>query len=262
MPERIAPGEVWLVGAGPGDPELLTLKAVRLIEAASIVFHDALVGPEILGLIPEGITRVPVGKRAGHHSQSQDVINNLLVRAALAGERVVRLKGGDPSIFGRSAEELDALAAHKINVRICSGITAASAAAASACVSLSLRGMARQVRFVTAQSCADDTSHLDWSALADPATTLAIYMGRSAAARISRNLIAYGLTAETPVLIASNVSLPSEKIVRTRLDLLSLAVGNVAETEPALILIGEAVRTRRSTCARATVDPALSYSDI
>jgi uroporphyrin-III C-methyltransferase len=247
MPELIASGEVWLVGAGPGDPELLTLKAVRLIEAASVVFHDALVGPAILNLIPSGVRRVAVGKRAGRHSQSQAAINNLLVRAALSGERVVRLKGGDPSIFARSAEEIDALAAHNVIVRICPGITAASAAAASASISLSLRGTARQVRFVTAQSCAADTSDLDWAALADPLTTLAIYMGRRAAARIGHKLIVHGLPPETPVLIASDVSLPGEKIVRTRLDLIALAVDKGTDAGPALILIGDAVGPRAAS---------------
>ena len=256
MPDCIASGEVWLVGAGPGDPELLTLKAARLIEGASIVFHDALVGPAILALIPTHVVRVPVGKRAGRHSQSQATINALLVRAALDGERVVRLKGGDPSIFGRSAEEMDSLAAHGICVQICPGITTASATAASALVSLTLRGVARQVRFLTAQSCDDDTSAPDWAALADPATTLAIYMGRTAAARIARNLMSYGLSTATPVLIASNVSLPSEQIVRTRLDLLPVAVDQDVDAGPALILIGQAVgsRTPAATAVRRNVN--------
>jgi uroporphyrin-III C-methyltransferase len=244
MPDFIIPGEVWLVGAGPGDPELLTLKAARLITAASIVFHDALVGPAILDLIPADVRRVPVGKRAGRHSQSQHAINDLLVCAALAGERVVRLKGGDPSVFGRSAEEMDALAAHGIAYRICPGVTTASAAAASAQMSLTLRGVARQVRFLTAQSCDHEMSGPDWAVLADGSTTLAIYMGRSAAARISHNLMTYGLAADTPVLIASNVSLPSEQIVRTRLDLLALAIDGDTDAGPALILIGKAIGSK------------------
>jgi uroporphyrin-III C-methyltransferase len=255
MADLIAPGDVWLVGAGPGDPDLLTLKAARLIGAASIVFHDALVGPEILALIPAHVTRVPVGKRAGRHSQSQNAINTRLVRAALTGERVVRLKGGDPSIFGRSTEEIDTLVAHGIHVRICPGITTASAAAASAQVSLTLRGVARQVRFLTAQNCDDHTSGPDWAALGDPATTLAVYMGRSAAARIARNLMAHGLSAATPVLVASNVSLPDEALVRTRLDLLPLAIDRRPGAAPALILIGDAVRVRDTTPMHAIRTP-------
>lgn len=243
MPEAIEPGEVWLVGAGPGDPDLLTLKAVRLIEAATIVFHDSLVGPDILDLIPAYVRRVPVGKRAGRHSQNQDAINALLVRAALEGEKVVRLKGGDPSIFGRSAEEMDALAAHGIRACICPGITTASAAAASAGLSLTLRGKARQLRFLAAKGCDDDAEH-DWAALADPTTTPAVYMGRGSAARISRRLIAHGLSPTTPVLIASGVSLPQEKLVTTRLDLLALAVDCANSVSPVLILIGDAVQAR------------------
>lgn len=243
MADLIAPGEVWLVGAGPGDPDLLTRKAEQLIRAATILFHDALVGPGVLELIPAQVVRVAVGKRSGRHSKPQESINDLLVRAALAGERVVRLKGGDPSIFGRAAEEMDALARHGVPVRICPGITAASAAAASAGVSLSLRGLARQVRFVTAHARAGEVLELDWASLADPATTLAFYMGRAAAPDICRQLIAHGMPPATPVLIASDVSLAAERLVHTRLDLLPLAIGG-ADGGPALILIGEAVRGR------------------
>lgn len=251
MSELIGYGEVWLVGAGPGDPELLTLKAVRLIEAASIVFHDALVGPGVLDLIPSHVRRVPVGKRAGRHSQSQTAINDLLVRAALDGERVVRLKGGDPSIFGRSAEEMDALASHGIPCRICPGVTTASAAAASAKVSLTLRGVARQVRFLTAQSC-DDEGDVDWAVLANPATTLAVYMGRRAAARISGKLIGHGMPPATPVLIGSDISLPAERLLHTRLDLLPVAVERGHDGAATLILIGEATRARTHRVAKTT----------
>src|SRR5688572_2972017 len=141
--DGIGLGEVWLVGAGPGDPDLLTRKAERLLRAASVVFYDALVGEGVLALIPVNVRKVPVGKRSGRHSKDQGAINALLVEAALAGERVVRLKGGDPSMFGRSMEEVAALAEIGIRARICPGVTAASAAAASAGISLSLRGLAR-----------------------------------------------------------------------------------------------------------------------
>lgn len=238
----IGPGEVWLVGAGPGDPDLLTRKAERLIRAASIVFYDALVGPGVLDLIPPHVTRVPVGKRSGRHSKDQREIDRMLIEAAQAGERVVRLKGGDPSIFGRSAEECDALARHRISCSICPGVTTASAAAASAGVSLSLRGLSRQVRFVTAHACAGEV--LDWTELADPTSTIAFYMGRVAAAEISAKLIAHGLPSATPVLIAWNVSLPDEQLLHTRLDLLPLAVGAVSGLRPVLILVGAAVAPR------------------
>ncbi|GGA38034.1 uroporphyrinogen-III C-methyltransferase [Sphingomonas psychrolutea] len=244
MFELIAPGEVWLVGAGPGDPDLLTRKAERLIGAASIVFYDALVGPGVLDLIPANVTRVSVGKRSGRHSKTQPAIDALLVEAALAGERVVRLKGGDPSIFGRSTEEIDSLAHHGLSVRICPGITAASAAAASAGLSLTLRGSARELRFVTAHARAGEPLDLDWAALSDSSATLAFYMGRGAAADIASQLIANGLAPVTPVLIASDVSLASERLVHTRLDLLALVVDRASGAGPALILVGEAMRAQ------------------
>lgn len=240
--EAIAPGEVWLVGAGPGDPDLLTRKAERLLCAASVVFYDALVGEGVLALIPDHVRQVPVGKRSGRHSKDQGTIDALLVEAALAGEQVVRLKGGDPSMFGRSMEEVTALAAIGVRARICPGVTAASAAAASAGISLSLRGLARRVQFVTAHARAGEPLDLDWAALADPTCTTAFYMGRSAAVDISRNLIAQGLDPKTPVLVACDVSLASERCLRTRLDLLPLAVQAVTEGKPTLILVGEAVR--------------------
>jgi uroporphyrin-III C-methyltransferase len=249
--DRIAAGEVWLVGAGPGDPELLTIKALRLIEAASVVFYDALVGPAVLDLIPAGVRRVAVGKRSGRHSKDQGTIDALLVEAALDGERVVRLKGGDPAIFARAAEEVEACATHGIPVRICPGITAASAAAASACVSLSLRGLARELRFVTAHARGTEPLDLDWARLADPGATTAFYMGRAAAPEISRRLIRHGLPAETPVLIACDISLPNERLLHTTLGLLPLAADALAAGSPALILIGEAMKARSGMVSRS-----------
>ncbi len=236
--EAIAPGTVWLVGAGPGDPDLLTRKAERLIAAADILFHDALVGPAILDFAAGDAKRVSVGKRSGRHSKPQASINDLLIEAALAGKRVVRLKGGDPSLFGRSAEELDALREAGIPAWVCPGITTASAAAASAGISLSLRGVARRVQFVTAHSQRGTCLDLDWTALADGQSTLAVYMGREAATELSRSLIGAGLAPATPVLIMCNVSLPDERQLRTRLGLLPLATRAFAEGLPTLILIG------------------------
>lgn len=241
MPDPIAPGEVWLVGAGPGDPDLLTRKAEKLIAAADIVFYDALVGPGVLDLIPSQVERVSVGKRSGRHSKNQQNINEMIVAAALSGQRVVRLKGGDPSIFGRSTEEMEACIAHNVPVRICPGITAASAAAASAGISLTLRGLARKLTFVTAHARAGEKLDLDWNKLADPGATLAIYMGKAANEEIARQLMQAGLPAGTPALVVENASLPDERIVRTRLDLLHLATGHAVTDGPALLLIGEAV---------------------
>jgi uroporphyrin-III C-methyltransferase len=241
MADKIEPGTVWLVGAGPGDPDLLTRKAERLIRAASVVFYDALVGPGVLDLIPPHVRRVAVGKRSGRHSKDQASINDLLVAAAQDGERVVRLKGGDPAMFGRSMEEVEALAALGIPARICPGVTAASAAAASAGISLSLRGLARRVQFVTAHAQSGEAFDLDWAHLADPHCTTAFYMGRAAAGEIARRLIETGLSPATPVLIACDVSLPGERLLRTRLDLLPLAARSVTGGKPTLILVGEAV---------------------
>lgn len=245
-------GSVWLVGAGPGDPELLTRKAERLLRRADIVYHDALVSAGVLDLIPHSAERVCVGKRAGRHSMGQASIDGLLVAAALSGKRVVRLKGGDPGMFARSAEELGALAAAGVRCRICPGITAASAAAASAGVALSQRGIAPRVQFVTAHRAGNSAREIDWSALADRQSTLALYMGRGAAGEIGARLRAAGLPGTTPVLIACNVSLPDERLLHTRLDLLELATATVAHDQPTLILIGDAVSPRRSLIAVPT----------
>jgi uroporphyrin-III C-methyltransferase len=243
MSDLIMRGEVWLVGAGPGDPDLLTRKAEKLILAADIVFFDALVGPKVLDLIPSGTQRISVGKRSGRHSKDQASINDLLLDAAKTGQRVVRLKGGDPAIFGRAAEEIDHLVRYGIRVRICPGITAASAAAASAGASLTLRGSARALTFVTAHVRAGETLDLDWKALADPEATLAIYMGKAACRSISAHLIAAGLPRDTPAMIVENASLPNERIVRTRLDLLEIATAPVLTDGPAILLVGAAMRT-------------------
>jgi uroporphyrin-III C-methyltransferase len=233
-------GTVWLVGAGPGDADLLTRKAERLIGAASVIFHDALVGPDILALAPRESRLVSVGKRSGRHSKDQKTIDTLIVEAALAGERVVRLKGGDPSIFGRAAEELDACRAAGVPVHVCPGLTAASAAAASLGRSLTLRGHARRLTFVTAHTLAGAALDLDWKALADPGATLAVYMGKAAAREVSSGLIAAGMPPETPVAVVENASLPEERQVVTRLDLLPIAARALGDG-PAVILIGQAV---------------------
>ncbi len=240
-PDDFPAGSVWLVGAGPGDPELLTRKAARLIAAAEVVIHDALVGAGVLALIPDGAERIDVGKRAGRHSKDQPTIDALIVAAARAGRRVVRLKGGDPAIFGRTAEEVAACRAAGVPVRICPGITAASAAAASAGASLTLRDAARQLTFVTAHARTGATLALDWRALAAPGTTLAVYMGRSAAATVMRNLIDAGRAPETPVLVVVNASLPHERVVHGRLSALAFLTETIGERDPTLLLVGEAV---------------------
>ncbi|MEX6725422.1 uroporphyrinogen-III C-methyltransferase [Parapedomonas caeni] len=252
-------GMVWLVGAGPGDPELLTRKAERLIRAASLIFHDALVGAGVLALAAATARCISVGKRAGRHSRDQATIDRLIVEAALAGERVVRLKGGDPAIFGRATEELEACRDAGVMVAICPGITAASAAAASLGASLTLRGLARKLVLVTAHARAGETLDLDWHSLADPDATLAVYMGKAAAPDVSRQLINAGLPGETPVALVENASRDDERRFHTRLDLLPLAARTALGDGPALLLIGRALappgvtdpaRCRPSTLAR------------
>lgn len=234
-------GIVWFVGAGPGDPDLLTLKAERLIAKASVIFHDALVGSEILDMVPDHVRLVSVGKRAGRHSKDQRTINEMLVEAAVAHEKVLRLKGGDPGIFGRLQEEMDALETYHITYRICPGITAASAAVASAGRSLTLRGMARKLSFVTAHARAGEELDLDWQTLADPAATLAVYMGKSSAGTVSRQLQNAGLAADTPVLLVENASLPNERQFATSLGLLDLTAQTALSAGPAIMLIGHAL---------------------
>ena len=247
---EIAPGEVWLVGAGPGDPELLTRKAERLIGQASVIFHDALVGQGVLKLVPAGVRLVSVGKRSGRHSKDQRTIDALILEAALAGERVVRLKGGDPAIFGRATEELQACRASGIPVHVCPGVTAASAAAASLGKSLTLRGLARRLTFVTAHVRAGEGVDLDWGALADPQATLAVYMGKAAAGEVSAGLIAAGLPGDTPVVLVENASLPEERHFATRLDLLPLAAMTALGDGPAVMLIGQAMASGPSARLR------------
>lgn len=239
-------GSVWLVGAGPGDPELLTRKAERLMQAADIVFHDALVSEAVLALLPAHTDRHSVGKRAGRHSAPQPLICDLIVKAAKSGQRVVRLKGGDPSIFGRSTEEIEACRAAGVAVQVCAGVTTASAAAASLTTSLTLRGLARRLVFVTAHTRAGTMPDIDWQALADPEATLAIYMGKDSAGHIARGLRNSGLSGDTPVILIENVSLPEERQFATQLDMLPLAARTVLGQGPAMILIGQAMRAVQS----------------
>jgi uroporphyrin-III C-methyltransferase len=238
------PGSVWLVGAGPGDPDLLTRKAERLIRTASVVFYDALVGPGVLELVPRHVRLAPVGKRSGRHSKDQKSIDALIVAAALAGERVVRLKGGDPAIFARANEEIEACRKAGVPVRICPGVTAASAAAADLGLSLTLRGLARKLVFVTAHARAGEKLGLDWASLADPHATLAVYMGKTAAMEVSTQLIAAGLAGDTPVAMVENASLDCRQFT-TRLDLLPIAAKTALGSGPALILIGRALGEAR-----------------
>jgi|RhiMethySRZTD1v2_1073278.scaffolds.fasta_scaffold607310_2 uroporphyrin-III C-methyltransferase len=231
--------QVLFVGAGPGDPELLTVRALNALRAADVVLYDALVSDAILDLIPRGTCRLCVGKRAGARCITQDEINGLLVRLAKPGRALVRLKGGDPAIFGRLAEETAALEEAGIAFSIVPGITAASAAAAASGIPLTLRGASRRVQFVTAHARAGEELRLDWRSLADASATTVFYMARTSAPEIARRLIEHGLNANTSVLLMSEVSRDGEMRLRVSLAELSQAVHAFPPDVPLIILVGD-----------------------
>jgi uroporphyrin-III C-methyltransferase len=232
-------GEVWLVGAGPGDPELLTIKALKALRSADVVVHDGLVSEAILDLAPPGARRLSVAKRRSRHSHAQDEIQRLLIAFAREGLKVVRLKGGDPFIFGRGGEELEACRAAGVPCHVVPGITAALAAGAAAGAPLTHRGAAQSVTFVTGHASGDADPDLDWTSLARANQTVVIYMGLATAPRLAARLIEAGRAPSTPALIAENASLPGERrIVTTLADLAEAAAG---VDGPALLIVGEAM---------------------
>ncbi|MBI3445704.1 MAG: uroporphyrinogen-III C-methyltransferase [Magnetospirillum sp.] len=240
---------VYLVGAGPGDPDLLTVKALRLIQSADVVVFDRLVGEGILDLIPVGVTRICVGKESGHHLMPQDEINQLLVRLALSSRRVIRLKGGDPFVFGRGGEEARELAHHGIAVEVVPGITAALGCAAGAGIPLTHRDAAQSVRLVTGHLRDDNELDLDWVRLADPACTLVIYMGLGAARRISEGLIGAGLSPLTPVALVERGTTGAQRTLTCDLAGLEAEVLRGQVRPPALIIIGKVVELAEETAA-------------
>jgi uroporphyrin-III C-methyltransferase len=231
-------GRVWLVGAGPGDPELLTLKAARLIAAADVIVHDGLVSPEILSLAPASVRLIDVAKRKSRHTLPQDDINRLLVAFALQGLTVVRLKGGDPFIFGRGGEELEECRAAGVTCEVVPGVTAALAASAGAGAPLTHRGLAQAVTFVTGHAAHGDPD-LDWTALANANQTVVIYMGLSTAGLIGERLMAAGRDGATPALIVVNASRADE--ARYPTTLAQLAATAQGLSGPALLIVGEAM---------------------
>ncbi|BCP52391.1 siroheme synthase [Kaistia sp. 32K] len=254
-------GHVSFVGAGPGDAEHLTLKAVRALQAADIILYDDLVSAEVLELARREAKRVPVGKRAGRPSCRQEEINEKLVALAKAGHRVVRLKSGDPMIFGRAGEEIAALEAHGIGYDVVPGITAGLALAASLGVSLTHRDQARSVRFVTGHSkqggLPDD---LDWRAIADPATTTIFYMGGRTAGAIAERLVGAGMSPRTPVTVAASVGRAGQVVTSgTLADLPNLAV-TFDPTQPILIGIGTVFAARAECASNVPLDRQASRS--
>ncbi|EKO5175254.1 uroporphyrinogen-III C-methyltransferase [Vibrio vulnificus] len=232
-------GEVALVGAGPGDPELLTLKALNYLQQAEVVLYDYLVSDEIMALVPNDSILVCVGKRAGHHSVPQEKTNQLLVDFAKQGYKVVRIKGGDPFVFGRGGEELEVLADAGITFQVVPGITAAAGATAYAGIPLTHRDYAQSAMFITGHLKAE-SDQLDWSTLARGQQTLVIYMGLMKSNYIQEQLIKHGRRAQTPIAIIERGTQLSQKVFKGQLSELS-DLAKKAEA-PALIVIGEVVQ--------------------
>ncbi len=238
-------GRVSLVGAGPGAADLLTLRAVRALQAADVIVHDRLIGPDVLDHARRDAERIPAGKAKGRPSLSQDAINELLLRLAREGKRVVRLKGGDPFVFGRGGEEQDFLRRHGVPVDVVPGVTAAAGCAASAGLPLTHRDLADGVVMVSGHQ-ADGKAEPDWAALARSGKTLVVYMGATRAAEIAERLIGHGLVAETPVAVIENGTLPGERVLAGSLWQLPEIITEGGVGSPALLVIGAVAALARS----------------
>lgn len=252
-------GKVYLIGAGPGDAELLTVRAVRLLQSADVVVYDRLVSPEILDLCPNDARMIPVGKAPKCHSVPQDQINDILAEQARRGLTVVRLKGGDPLIFGRGSEEAAHLTALGIDVEYTPGITAAQGVAAATGVPLTHRGLATGVRYVTGHRAADQKLDLDWASLACPETTLVIYMGVANIAEIALRLMGEGMPAALPVMAVSNATTRREMRMISRLDQIGVDIQATPMDTPVLFVIGRVVslyRAPESLTQEARAKPA------
>jgi len=242
-------GTIYLVGAGPGPVDLLTLRAARLISAARVIVHDGLIGPDILGLARPDARRISVAKQRARHTMPQDEINALLVREALAGHDVIRLKGGDPFIFGRGGEEAEAARAAGVPVEVVPGISAAQGAGAAAQIALTHRDASSIVSFVAGQC--KSLAEQNWSGLAGKGRTLVIYMGVSTAAQIADKLMSDGLTPDVPVAVIENAARPEMRVLRGLLAGLPQLVEANAVKSPALIVIGDV--TAREDAALAAL---------
>jgi uroporphyrin-III C-methyltransferase len=238
---EIAPGSVWLVGAGPGDPGLLTLHAVHALEQADVILHDALVAPEILTLCGPAARLEAVGKRAGRRSPRQLEINQRLIDLARQGLRVVRLKGGDPMVFGRGGEEALALAAASVPFRIVPGVTAGYGALAYAGIPATHRGRAQSVAFVTGHQAGGDARDVDWAALARGAHTLVLYMAAQRMPMIAEALLAAGRDPGDPVAILCDATTPRQRLLRTTLAEAVTVAAGVDRSSATLIAIGPVV---------------------
>ena len=247
-------GKVTLVGAGPGDPDLLTLRALKAISQADVVVYDRLVSDEIMALVPETAERIDVGKMPRFHTMPQDAINELLVSLAFQGRNVARLKGGDPLIFGRGSEEADALRDAGIAVSYVPGITAAQGAASSTGVPLTHRGLATGVRYVTGHRARDAALDLDWPSLASEDTTLVVYMGAANIGEIAANLIAHGMPASLPVMAVASATTRREQRLVAVLGDIAARVESAALEAPVLFVIGHVVSLYRPGASSDAAD--------
>ncbi len=238
--------QVYLVGAGPGDPELLTVKAQRLIQNAECIVYDRLISKDILKLVPETASQIYVGKATDRHTLPQEEINQLLVNMAQNGQTVVRLKGGDPGIFGRVGEEAQALDEHQIQYEVVPGITAAQASAAELGIALTHRNYAPKLTLISGHRMENKSFELDESELIDPNQTLVVYMGVSTAPLLSQQLIDAGRDATTSVAVIERVSSPEQRIFLTTLEDLPQAVERHQIKPPALIIVSKVI----ATCTR------------
>jgi uroporphyrin-III C-methyltransferase/precorrin-2 dehydrogenase/sirohydrochlorin ferrochelatase len=251
---RERPGTVYLVGAGPGNPDLLTVRAARLVAAADVLVYDRLVGAEILALARPAAQRIYVGKARSNHALPQPEINALLVRLAQEGRDVVRLKGGDPFVFGRGGEELEALVAHGVPFEVVPGVTAASGVAAYAGIPLTHRDHAHAVTLVTGH-LKDGTMDLDWEALARPGQTVVVYMGLLGLPVLARELIAHGLPPSTPAAVVQQATTSRQRVVTGTLADLPGRAFDARLAPPTLIVVGDVVALQRDF---AWFDPASS----
>jgi uroporphyrin-III C-methyltransferase len=234
-------GKVFLIGAGPGDPELLTLRALRMLKEADVVVFDKLVSPDILAMSPPNARMISVGKSPKCHPVPQGDINRILLDEARGGHRVARLKGGDPMIFGRGSEEAAYLQDHGISVEYAPGITAAQGASCATGVPLTHRGLATGVQYVTGHRQANKVLDLDWKRLADPDTTLVVYMGVANIGQIAMGLMTENLPGSTPVLAVGCATTPEERRLVSRLDRIAGDVREAGLAAPTLFIIGKVV---------------------